>query len=155
MSFRFFYGWVIVAASFTILTLAYGVQFSYGVFLPHIMRDLELDRVAATAPFSLYVLVYTVTAFISGRATDRFGPRAVVLTGAGMLGLGYVLLSTAKAEWHIFLFLSLITGIGMSAVFVPVNATVVRWFLRRRGSALAISGTGVNAAPRWPSPPVR
>ena len=146
MSFRFFYGWVIVAASFTILTLAYGVQFSYGVFLPHIMRDLELDRVAATAPFSLYVLVYTVTAFISGRATDRFGPRAVVLTGAGMLGLGYVLLSTAKAEWHIFLFLSLITGIGMSAVFVPVNATVVRWFLRRRGSALAISGTGVNAA---------
>jgi OFA family oxalate/formate antiporter-like MFS transporter len=143
---KFFYGWVIVTASFVILTVAYGVQFSYGVFLPHIMADLGLSRVQATAPFSLYVLVYTVMGLVSGTATDRLGPRVVVLAGAGLLGLGYCLLATASSQWQIFLFLSLIAGIGMSAVFVPVNATVVRWFTRRRGAALGISGTGVNAA---------
>jgi MFS family permease len=141
-----FRGWLIVAASFSILTVAYGVQFSYGVFLPHIMADLELNRVAATAPFSLYVLVYTVMGVISGPATDRLGPRAVVLAGAGLLGLGYFLLATARAEWQLFLFLGLVAGLGMSAVFIPLNATVVRWFFRRRGLALAISGTGVNMA---------
>ncbi len=146
MRLGFFYGWVIVGASFTILTVAYGVQFSYGVFLPHMMADLGLDRVALTAPFSLFVLVYTVMGFVSGPATDRFGPRTVVLAGAALLALGYGLLATVVNEWQLYLFLSLITGIGMSAVFVPVNATVVRWFMRRRGLALAISGTGVNAA---------
>mgnify|MGYP002153062329 FL=1 len=143
---RFFYGWVIVAASFFILTVAYGVQFSYGIFLPHIMADLDLTRVEATAPFSAYVLAYTVMGLVSGTATDRHGPRIVVLAGAGLLGLGYCLLSTANYQWQIYLFLSLIAGVGMSAVFVPVNATVVRWFSRRRGMALGISGTGVNAA---------
>ncbi len=143
---RVFYGWVIVAACFTILTVAYGVQFSYGVFLPHIMTDLGLDRVTATAPFSLYVLVYTVMGVVTGPATDRFGPRVVVLVGAGLLGLGYFLLATARMEWQVFLFLGLITGLGMSAVFIPLNATVVRWFFRRRGLALAISGNGVNTA---------
>ena len=64
---RFFYGWVIVAASFVILTVAYGVQFSYGVFLPHIMADLEIDRVSATAPFSLYILLYTILGFFPAR----------------------------------------------------------------------------------------
>ena len=141
-----FYGWVIVAASFAILTIAYGVQFSYGVFLPHMMADLGLSRVEATAPFSLYVLVYTVMGLVSGPATDRYGPRIVVLVGAGLLGLGYCMLATASVQWQIYLFFSLIAGIGMSAVFVPVNATVVRWFNRRRGVALGISGTGVNAA---------
>jgi hypothetical protein len=29
-----FHGWLIVAASFSILTVSYGVQFSYGVFCP-------------------------------------------------------------------------------------------------------------------------
>jgi MFS family permease len=143
---KFFYGWVIVTASFVILTVAYGIQFSYGIFLPYVMADLGLNRVEATAPFSLYVLVYTVMGLVSGAATDRFGPRIVVFTGAGSLGLGYCLLATASAQWQIFLFLSVIAGIGMSAVFVPVNATVVRWFSRRRGAALGISGTGVNAA---------
>jgi MFS family permease len=110
------------------------------------MADLELDRVAATAPFSLYVLVYTVMGVITGPATDRLGPRVVVLAGAGLLGLGYFLLATARAEWQLFLFLGLVAGLGMSAVFIPLNATVVRWFSRRRGLALAISGTGVNTA---------
>jgi len=143
---RYFYGWVIVAASFIILTVAYGVQFSYGVFLPHIMADLEIDRVSATAPFSLYIFLYTILGFVSGPATDRYGPRVVVLVGAALFGIGYFLLTTATVEWQLFLFLSLIAGMGMSAIFVPVNATVVRWFLVRRGMALAISGTGINGA---------
>ena len=114
---RFFYGWVIVAASFIILTVAYGVQFSYGVFLPHIMADLKIDRISATAPFSLYILLYTILGFVSGPATDRYGPRAVVLVGATLFGIGYFLLTTATAEWQLFLFLSLFAGIGMSAIF--------------------------------------
>ena len=143
---KLFYGWVVVAASFTIVAVGYGLQFSYGVFLPYMMADLGLDLVAATAPFSLYVLIYSLMCFVSGPATDRFGPRMVVVTGGIMLALGYALLTTSTGNWQLYAYLSLVAGIGMSAVFVPLNATVVRWFIRRRGFALAVIGSGSNAA---------
>ena len=143
---RFFYGWLIVAAPFVILTLAYGLQFSYGVFLPHIMADLNLDRASASAPFSLYVVFYTFWSIVTGPATDRFGPRKVVIIGGLLLALGYFLLSSATEGWQLFLYFGAIAGAGMSAAYIPLNATVVRWFDQRRGLALAITGTGSNAA---------
>jgi hypothetical protein len=33
---RFFYGWVVVACTFTVLCIAYGIQFTFGVFMPAI-----------------------------------------------------------------------------------------------------------------------
>ena len=143
---RCFCGWLIVAASFVILTLAYGLQFSYGVFLPHIMADLNLDRASASAPFSLYVVFYTFWSIVTGPATDRFGPRKVVIIGGLLLALGYFLLSSATEGWQLFLYFGAIAGAGMSAAYIPLNATVVRWFDQRRGLALAITGTGSNAA---------
>jgi MFS family permease len=143
---RFFYGWLIVAASFVILMLAYGMQFSFGVFLPHIMADLNLDRASASAPFSLYVVFYTFCSIVTGPATDRFGPRKVVIMGGLLLGLGYFLLSTATEGWQLYLYFGAIAGAGMSASYIPLNVTVVRWFDQRRGMALAFMGTGTNAA---------
>ena len=131
--FRFqhlFHGWVIVAAAFIILMVGYGLQFSYGVFLPYLMQEFGLDLAAATAPFSLYVLVYSLMCFVSGPATDRFGPRVVVIAGGLLLGLGYLMVSSMTRPWQLYVFLSLVAGVGMSAVFVPLNATVARWFIR-------------------------
>lgn len=143
---RLFYGWLIVAASFVIFMVVYGLQFSFGVFLPHLMRDLGLDRAAASAPFSLYIFLYALLSIVTGRATDKLGPRTVVLTGGVLLGLGYLLLSRATTGWQIFVFFGVVAAAGMSASYVPLNATVVRWFNRRRGLALAVTGTGMNAA---------
>ncbi len=122
------------------------MQFSYGVFLPYMMRELGISLSAATAPFSLYVLIYSLMCFVSGPATDRLGPRVVVLSGGVLLGLAYLLLGATRSTWQIYVFFTLLGGVGMSVVFVPLNATVVRWFIQRRGLALAITGTGSNAA---------
>jgi MFS family permease len=143
---NFFLGWVIVIASFIVLTVAYGLQFSYGIFLPFIADDLGLSRATATAPLSLYILTYSLLTFATGPLTDKLGPRKVVLAGGFLLGLGYLLLSSVSSTWQIFASFSLVAGLGMSATFIPLNATVVRWFIKRRGLALAITGSGVNAA---------
>lgn len=44
---RFFYGWVVVACAFTILCIAYGIQFTFGVFMPFISADT--DGIAAAS----------------------------------------------------------------------------------------------------------
>lgn len=139
---RIFYGWFVVTACFGILAVAYGVQFSYGVFLPAMAADTGWDRTSLSIPFSIYIFIYSILGAATGWSTDRWGPRIVVASGALLLGCGLGLTSQADAQWQLYLFLGLIAAFGMSAVYVPCNATVVRWFTRRRGLALGISASG-------------
>jgi MFS transporter, OFA family, oxalate/formate antiporter len=79
---------------------------------------------------------------VSGWATDRFGPRRVVMTGAVLLGLGWAGFGLSRSLWQVYLTLGIVAAIGMSATWVPCNATVVRWFARRRGLAVGVASTG-------------
>lgn len=142
---RIFYGWIIVAAGFSVLFLTYSLHFAYGVIVPHLSEDLELDRADATAPLSVYIVIYSLLSFITGRLTDQTGPRLVVLIGGILFIIAYFGLSRAETVLDLYIWLGLVAGVAMSAAFVPVNATVVKWFVRRRGLALAISGSGVSA----------
>src|ERR1700687_477553 len=49
---RFFYGWVVVACAFTILCIAYGIQFTFGMFMPFISTDTGWDRGSLSLPSS-------------------------------------------------------------------------------------------------------
>lgn len=141
-----YYGWVVAWTAFGVLTLSYGAQFSFGVMLPSIVEDLDVTRTQASLAFSVYIFVYSALSSYAGAVTDRRGPRPVLIGGAVLLGAGYLLTSQAQSLWQLFVALGLIAGAGMSAAFVPCNATVVRWFLRRRGQALSISTSGGSFA---------
>jgi MFS family permease len=140
----FFYGWVVVGCAFTILCVAYGIQFSFGVFMPFISADTGWDRGSLSLPYSLYVFVYSALGVVSGRLTDRLGPRIVLIAGGCLLGSGLMLVSQVRALWHLYVVLGLVAAAGMSAAYVPCNATVVRWFTRQRGAALSITSSGAS-----------
>lgn len=139
-----FYGWVVVACAFTILTVAYGIQFSFGVFMPFISADTGWDRGSLSLPYSLYVFVYGALGVVSGRLTDSRGPRVVLTVGGCLLGIGAMLMSQVHNRWQLYIVLGLIAASGMSAVYVPCNATVVRWFTVKRGLALSITSSGAS-----------
>jgi MFS family permease len=132
----------VVAACFGVLLVAYGIQFSYGVFLPAMAAETGWDRTSLSLAFSIYVFVYSILGAASGWCTDRFGPRVVIGAGALLLGGGLWLTSRVDALWQLYLSLGLIAALGMSAMYVPCNATVVRWFVWRRGLALGIASSG-------------
>ncbi len=140
----FFYGWVVVACVFTVLCVAYGVQFTFGVFMPFISADTGWDRGSLSLPYSLYVFVYGALSVVTGRLTDRLGPRIVLTVGGCLLGSGVMLMSRVHALWHLYIVLGVIAASGMSAAFVPCNATVVRWFTLKRGLALSITSSGAS-----------
>jgi MFS family permease len=140
----FFYGWVVVVCAFTILCVAYGIQFSFGVFMPIISADTGWGRASLSLPYSLYVFVYSALGVVSGRLTDRLGPRIVLSTGGCLLGAGVMLMSRSHFLWQLYMALGLIAAAGMSAAYVPCNATVVRWFMRKRGLALSITSSGAS-----------
>lgn len=133
-----------VVCAFTILCVAYGIQFSFGVFMPFISADTGWDRASLSLPFSLYVFVYSALGMVSGRLTDRLGPRIVLTAGGCLLGAGLMLVSRSHSLWEFYLALGLIAATGMSAAYVPCNATVVRWFVQKRGLALSIASSGAS-----------
>ena len=141
---RVFYGWVVIAAAFCVLFLAYGLQFSYGVFVTGMAEELGWSRADTALPYCLYVFAYSVMSAVTGRATDRYGPRAVITTGAVLLGAGWGLSALVTTRWQINLTLGLLAGLGMSVAWVPCNATVARWFTRRRGFAVALASSGTS-----------
>jgi MFS family permease len=142
---RPFFGWVVVAAAFTVLFVAYGVQFSFGVLVKAIGDDLGWSRSTLVLPYAIYVFVYSALSSVAGVATDRIGPRRVVLVGGLLLGTGWASFGAARKLWQVYLTLGLVAGVGMSAAWVPTNATVVRWFSRRRGLAVGIASAGGSA----------
>ena len=137
-----FRGWLVVAAAFSVLFFAYGLQFSYGVFVSGMAAELGWSRAATALPYSIYVFAYSILSAATGRATDRFGPRPVITIGAVLLGIGWGSSALVQQPWHLNVTLGVIAALGMSVAWVPCNATVARWFTRRRGTAVAVASSG-------------
>lgn len=130
---RFFYGWIVTVCAFCVLFLTYGVQYSFGVFLPAMLDELGWQRASIAGAFSLYSMMYSGCSLISGRLTDSRGPRVVIAMGGVLLGLGIIATSRMSAPWHMYVFHGLVASLGMSTAYIPCNTTVVKWFQRKRG----------------------
>jgi len=137
-----FYGWVVVGAAFSVLFMAYGAQFSFGVFFSALLEEFGWSRAALSGAFSLYAFGYSGLAVVSGWLTDRLGPRAVIATGGIFLGAGWIAMSFTQSLWHPYVFYGVVAALGMSTAFVPCGATVARWFIRRRGLAAGLASAG-------------
>jgi MFS family permease len=87
-----------------------------------------------------------------GMATDRFGPRAVLLSGSGLLGLGLVLASRASSVSEFQLVFGVLVGTGGGAIFAPLMATVTTWFDRHRSLAVSLVSAGMGVAPLTVAP---
>ncbi|HSD26876.1 MAG TPA: MFS transporter, partial [Vicinamibacteria bacterium] len=85
------YGWIVVGAAFTVLFLAYGVQYSFGLFFTALTEEFGWSRASLSGVFSLYAAAYSFLGLFAGRLTDRWGPRAVIALGGAFLGLGLAL----------------------------------------------------------------
>ncbi len=128
--------------------VAYGVQYSFGKFLDPLSEAFGWSQALVTGAASLFMFSRGALAILTGRATDRYGPRTTVAIGGFFLGLGLILTSRISAAWQLYLFYGLMVGFGLSVAFAPLVATASRWFMQKRGLAVGIvvGGTGVGTA---------
>ena len=148
-----FFGWNVVAAAFVVLFVVYSIQLSFGTFIDDVVEDTGWSETRLQLIFAVYVFTYSALSALTGRLTDQLGPRRVVAGGAVLLTAGYLIWAAAPSLPIAFLGLGVIAPLGMSASWVPCNATVVRWFVARRGTALAITTSGTSVA-NIAAPPV-
>ena len=146
-SFRFFYGYVVAAAGFTIWFIGWGVfAMCFGVFLKPLLDEFGWTRAETTLAYSLSFLAQAGLGIVTGWLTDKLGPRFVVTIFGSFIGWSYLLISQIQTLWQFVICYSLLGGMGASILNVPIMATITRWFLKRRGLMVGIvqSGAGLG-----------
>lgn len=144
---RFFYGWIVVAASLAIQTILYGAMYSYSVFFKHVAspeEGLDLTRTATSGVITVGAVVGGFLGIAAGRLSDRYGPRIVVPSFAFVAGLGYMLLSQVHSPLELYLFYGVLAAAGIAAGYSPILSTIPRWFEEKRGLALGIVVSGIG-----------
>ena len=148
----FSYRWLLVAIGALMTCVAVGAMFSLAVFLEPIATQTGWSRTGISSAMTLDFLAMGVASFGWGWASDRFGPRPVVLAGSALLGLGLVLASRASSLTEFQFTYGILVGIASGAFFAPLISTTTMWFDTNRSLAVSLVSAGVGVAPMTVSP---
>jgi len=143
---KFFYGYIIVVVAFLLMLMMWGAYYSFGIFFEPLLAEFGWTKAMTSGAFSLSFFLTGILGVFAGRLTDRFGPRVVLTVCGFFLGLGYLLVSQTSTVWQLYLFYGVVVALGMSASVIPLQSTIARWFVKRRGTinGIIISGIGVG-----------
>ena len=145
---RTYYGYWIVAAAFVSQFVAMGV-FSYvlGPFMMPMIEDLGWTRAEFTLSRSLAQFVMGLTGFLIGTWVDRFGPRPLMLAGATVMSISLALHGLVDNVWQWLLVNGILVTVGGALLGnLVVNVTLAKWFVEKRGQAVAWAAMGVSFA---------
>jgi MFS family permease len=141
----FYYGWVLVGISFLTLAVSYGSRASFSVFLVAIQDMQGWSRGAISAGFTLHMLVALIGLPLVGAVVDRCGPRGVLSAGIAIMAAGVWMLGGLKEIWHFYLSFGLVMATGRIMLsMVPHTAIISNWFVKRRGTAMGVTGAGIG-----------
>ncbi|MHB2167133.1 MFS transporter [Alsobacter sp. R-9] len=146
------YAWMRLGVSVLISTVGGVGMWSVVVALPAVQEEFGAARAGASFPYTLAMLGFAGGGVVMGRVADRYGVMVTVLIGAVALSLGYVLSGYAANLWQFAIINGILIGaLGSSATFGPLLADASRWFVKRRGVAVAICACGnYIAGTLWP-----
>ena len=139
-----FYGWVIVAAGFLILMIAWGLLYSYGIFFEDLSKEFGWSRTMVSGAYSVFMVLHCALYPVVGMLNDKYGPRKSSLLCVILMSSGFALMSYINAPWQLYALYGVVIGSGISFVYIPITSTVTHWFEKRRGIALGIVTAGVG-----------
>ncbi|MFC2003357.1 MFS transporter [Chloroflexota bacterium] len=140
------YGWVVAIAGAGAAFAAANFQYTFGVFVKPLANEFGWSRAAVSGSVSIRSATSVLTAPLVGVLSDRYGPKKFILAGILLVGLSYLLASRITSLWQLYLFLSVLIGIGVTNTLVPVVATVTRWFGHNSALANGIVMSGLSLA---------
>ena len=133
---RIFYGWWVVLACLISMTIAGGVcNFAFSVFIKPLEQEFGWTRAEVSGGIGAFFLAVAITAPFVGRLIGSYGARKVMLPAAFVSGLCFLLSSQVNSLVQLY-GLRFCVGLAFTAMaHIPVNVTLSRWFIKKRGRA--------------------
>ncbi len=142
-----FFGWVVVAGCFCMSIVSGAFFYARGIFLPAMADDFGGSRLDVTLAFTIAQAVGAFAAPVIGLLLDRYHPRYILLGGATMVSIGYVLTAIVESHLQLYLVFGLLFGAGWRSISsFATSRVLVQWFQKRRGLALSLDVAGASFA---------
>jgi MFS family permease len=140
------YGWVVVAAAFTLMFVGFSAAYSFAAFFAAFEAEFAASRGDIALVFSLCAFLWFSSGAPGGMLADRFGARRVALAGIVCLVVALWAASVAQSLNVLYAIYSIGIGIGVGLVYVPSVGAVQPWFSANRAfaSGLAVAGIGAG-----------
>ena len=139
-----FYGWWIAIISASVDSMKHGT-FNKGFtsYIIPLRNELGIGVAAISFAEMLGRMEGGLQGPLMGWATDRFGPRIILMFGGVTSGLGFILLSfTQNYLYFVCVFVGLLS-LGFRAGYNNATMPAInQWFRRHRGLAMGLAGMG-------------
>jgi len=138
--------WNVCLTALGIAAVSFAAPAITVVGLKSIAADLGGERSVPALAYSLAWLGASFGGVAMGHAAERFGVRRTVIFGSLMIAAGLVLAQSGSATGLLVGYGVFIGLLGNAAMNAPLYTYVSRWFDRRRGTALALLGSGSSVS---------
>lgn len=139
------YGWVVVAAAFTLMFVGFAAAYSFAAFFTAFQAEFDASRGDVALVFAVAAFLWFLLGAPGGMAADRFGPRRVAALGVACLAIALWLASRAESVAALCATYSIGIGLGVGLVYVPSVGAVQPWFAANRALASGIAIAGIGA----------
>jgi MFS family permease len=136
--------WVVCISALGIAATSFGASAIPVVALKSLATDLGGERSVPALAYSFAWLGASFGGIAMGRLAERFGIRATVIGGAMMIALGLVIAQSSGRIGLLVGYGVFVGLLGNAGINAPLYIYVSRWFDRRRGTALALLGSGAS-----------
>lgn len=138
------WGWVVVAASFLIATVADGLAFSYGLMHNEFVGFFKKSEAKTSLIGSLFISVPLIAGPIMSALVDRYGCRSMTIVGGVAATVGFVAAAFCDSVETLYVTYGIIAGLGMGLLYVTAVVSIAYWFDKRRNLAVGLGSCGVG-----------
>ena len=144
--------WLTVVAAFFASGVTLGVTYSFGAFFESMSEEFDAASSATAVIFGITTFSFFALSIVTGRMSDRFGPRIVLVVGAAAMLIGLLATSRVDSLGMGYVTYGLGVGIAAGCGYVPMVSVVGGWFVEKRAVAVGVAVAGIGVGTMVISP---
>lgn len=134
--------WLMVGACAAMVAMAFGAIVNIAVFLTPLGLEFGWSRAELSLAYSIAGIATGVGGIVMGHFADRMPIRRVVLGGALVLGVAFLVLARLHSLAELYVVHALLGLVGIGALMAPLNSVAGLWMARRPGLAIGVVSAG-------------
>ena len=139
-------GWWVHAGLFICAALVVGSSsYTFGLFVVPVTDELGMSRATISNGYIALLLGVALMSPMVGRLLDKVSARLVIFSGGVTYSAGLLALTLTESNWLLLLIIFIPVAYGYTACgTLAINTVIVRWFRRRRGTALGVMAVSTS-----------
>ena len=137
----FFYGWIVLTvAVIGLIMTSPGQTYAVSIFIEHLIEDLGLSRAMVSSLYAIGTLGGSLALPLMGRSIDRYGVRRMGTVVSVVFGVVCVYMGFVQNAVMLGIGFVGLRMLGQGSLYLVCLNAINRWWVRRRGEAIGISG---------------